>query len=274
MKINNVELDVCIGDKPVKQYGLDGKTFIEAKNNIEYSLRIKNNNSFRVLVVASVDGLSVMDGESASKEDGGYIVNAYSSFNIKGYRKSMEDVGAFKFSAKEKSYAAGLGKGSNVGVIAFAVFGEKIKQKQDYFDNDFFSKLPLKKYEPYIFGDNGFYPSWTCDSSKAMNESITLCCSSTDFHNKSIQINNVNTTTLRSCSLTAGTTWGQKIEDKVVEAEFEKSSDIPLAMAEIYYDFRESLESLGIKFSIEPKVAFPIGFPRDFAKPPSGWNGA
>jgi hypothetical protein len=90
-----------------------------------YSLVIENSTSTRYEVVASVDGLDVLDGEDASFEKRGYLVGAYSSVVIDGFRRSQAEVAAFRLGDVGRSYAASKGKARNVGVIGFAFFGER-----------------------------------------------------------------------------------------------------------------------------------------------------
>jgi hypothetical protein len=90
-----------------------------------YALEIDNPSGARFEVVASVDGLDVLDGEDASFEKRGYLVGAYSSIIIDGFRRSDAEVAAFRLGDVARSYAASKGKARNVGVIGFALFEER-----------------------------------------------------------------------------------------------------------------------------------------------------
>jgi hypothetical protein len=90
-----------------------------------YSLEIENPTSARFEVVASVDGLDVLDGEDASFEKRGYLIGAYTSVSIDGFRRSDAEVAAFRLGDVSGSYAASKGKARNVGVIGFALFEER-----------------------------------------------------------------------------------------------------------------------------------------------------
>jgi len=87
-----------------------------------YSLAIANDTSSAFEVVASVDGLDVIDGRPASFSKRGYIVDPFSSVVIDGWRTSEETVAAFRFSSIEDSYAERMGDGRYVGVIGAALF--------------------------------------------------------------------------------------------------------------------------------------------------------
>src|SRR5438034_5582065 len=75
--------------------------------------------------VTSVDGVNVVRGKTASPEQSGYVIDAYGSVEIAGWRKSLERTAAFYFTDLGDSYAARTGRPANVGVIGVAVFKEK-----------------------------------------------------------------------------------------------------------------------------------------------------
>lgn len=90
-----------------------------------YALAIENSSGARYEIVASVDRLDVLDGEAASFEKRGYLIGAYASVIIDGFRRSDAEVAAFRLGDVARSYAASKGQARNVGVIGFAVFDEK-----------------------------------------------------------------------------------------------------------------------------------------------------
>jgi hypothetical protein len=90
-----------------------------------YALRIENHSSERFEVVATVDGLDVLDGEVGSVQKRGYLVAAHGSVVIDGFRRSQNDVAAFRLGDVARSYANSKGKARNVGVIGFALFEEQ-----------------------------------------------------------------------------------------------------------------------------------------------------
>jgi hypothetical protein len=90
-----------------------------------YALAIENSTGERYEIVASVDGLDVLDGEGASFGKRGYLIGAYSSVLIDGFRRSEAEVAAFRLGDVARSYAASKGQARNVGVIGIALFEEK-----------------------------------------------------------------------------------------------------------------------------------------------------
>jgi len=112
-----------------KSYILGGgkdRRFIVGGKDQTYSIVVKNRCKSALEIVASVDGLDVMDGQPASFSKRGYTVQAGETLEIKGFRTSYDRVAAFKFSSVSHSYAnMRHGNTRNVGVIGIAVFTQK-----------------------------------------------------------------------------------------------------------------------------------------------------
>ncbi|MEO5766556.1 MAG: hypothetical protein ABIR52_14730 [Casimicrobiaceae bacterium] len=106
-------------------YTKDGRRYVVGAPGHEYALRIRNCTSERILAVASVDGVNVVTGETAAPDQSGYVIDAGSSVEIAGWRKSLDRTAAFYFTDLGDSYAARTGRPGNVGVIGVAVFLEK-----------------------------------------------------------------------------------------------------------------------------------------------------
>jgi hypothetical protein len=96
-----------------------------------YAIELYNRSSMRFEVVVSVDGLDVLDGEDGDLDKRGYLLGAYQSLSIDGFRDSQNSVAAFRFGDVGRSYAASKGKARNVGVIGIALFRER-GQRNDY----------------------------------------------------------------------------------------------------------------------------------------------
>lgn len=106
-------------------YRHEGRLYVAGEPHHEYELRIRNYSGGRLLAVGSVDGVNVLSGETASPEQGGYVLDAYGSVSIAGWRKSLQRVAAFYFTALPDSYAARTGRPDDVGVIGVALFRER-----------------------------------------------------------------------------------------------------------------------------------------------------
>ncbi len=89
-----------------------------------YTIGVENHSAYRYEVVASVDGLDVIDGSEADFSKRGYLIDPYTSFVIEGWRTGDDTVAAFRFSDMDNSYAGRTGKPRNIGVIGVAFFQE------------------------------------------------------------------------------------------------------------------------------------------------------
>ena len=256
---NQFELFILVNGKKVREYYHDGKIFIEGKKGSEFTLKFKNNSYQRVLFVPSIDGLSVIDGKEASKNSGGYIVDALRSIEIKGWRTSLDDVASFIFDEKINSYVNKKSKNGNTmncGVIGGRVFSEKT-----YYDYTITCSStttnPYWKYLPYT----------TCNAQSQ---------SQTKTHNVNVKYlnaqlyDNMNMqsiyTTDRSPNpdFNLGTKFGQKQESKVEAKSFE--TDQILTELVIYYTDRQGLLKAGINIENKDKI-YPTPF-LDFCEPP------
>jgi hypothetical protein len=102
-----------------------GEHYAIGSAGTRYQLGVENHGGSRYEVVASVDGLDVMDGDDAGVHKRGYILEPFSSMTIEGWRTSERSVAAFRFSGMEDSYAEQRGKPRNIGVIGAAFFHEE-----------------------------------------------------------------------------------------------------------------------------------------------------
>ncbi len=107
---------------PVFQH--QGRWYVGGEHGQPYGLLLRNHSAGRLLVVVSVDGVNVLNGEPAAADQSGYIIAPYGDISIDGWRKSRESVAEFVLTAPEDSYAERTGQGGNTGVLGFAVFEE------------------------------------------------------------------------------------------------------------------------------------------------------
>lgn len=118
------------------------KNYVIGENGEDYALLIKNKSDERIEAVFSVDGLDVMDGARASTTKRGYIIDPGEEFLVKGFRKSNDEVAAFRFSSVDNSYAALRHDDTeNVGIIGCAIFHEK----EESVSNEGFATPPPTK---------------------------------------------------------------------------------------------------------------------------------
>lgn len=97
-----------------------------------YEIEVTNHSPVRFEVVASVDGLDVIDGDPASTHKRGYILEPYATLVIDGWRTYEDEVAAFRFGHVEDSYAARRGAPRDIGVIGVALFAERVRRSRDW----------------------------------------------------------------------------------------------------------------------------------------------
>lgn len=105
----------------------NGRYYVVGKPGNEYQIRIANRGRQEILSVVSVDGVNAVSGETANWNQTGYVLGAHQAFDIRGWRKSMDRIAAFYFTAHHNSYAARTGRPNNVGVIGVALFRKKFE---------------------------------------------------------------------------------------------------------------------------------------------------
>ncbi|MEO7254596.1 MAG: hypothetical protein ABIZ64_10210, partial [Casimicrobium sp.] len=124
--------DVTVTDRSTGQtlpvYFSRGEYWVAGTPGAKYSVSVANASGGRILAVMSVDGVNVLNGETAGIEQSGYVFNAYQRYDVNGWRKSNSEVAAFEFVASPASYAERTGRPANVGVIGVALFKERVYQ--------------------------------------------------------------------------------------------------------------------------------------------------
>jgi hypothetical protein len=269
----NTQVEILVNGKPIKQYQHEGKSFIEARINTEYAIKVKNSSCVRKLAVITVDGLNVITGQPHT-DNGvgeGYVINAYDAIEIRGFRKDMGSVGAFKFCQACHSYCNEKGLKGNNGVIGVRIYDEKINYtvyRTDYWRDNLGDIYPVKNipnypqtpytspnYQKITYTDNIIYCSNPSNCSTS--------CSNNVLRRMSVSTSAPN--------FDVGTTWGKEIADRVINTEFDVNKKCYTDHV-IYYDVKKNLEKIGIKFIKEKEVFYPKAF-GIFATPPKGWCG-
>ena len=88
----------------------EGKLYVAGTPGERYAIELKSRRGERVLTVLSVDGVNVLTGQTAATLQSGYVIDGWQSYAINGWRKSMDDVAQFVFTAQPDSYAARTGR--------------------------------------------------------------------------------------------------------------------------------------------------------------------
>lgn len=150
-----VSMEILVGGQPVRTIDFAGKTYLPVSQlGTEYQIRVSNHGRRRIAALVSVDGLSVLNGQPASVDQPGYLVNPHSSIVIKGWRRNLDTVAAFRFEEREKSYAYLMGKPANIGVIGLIAIEEAfVRPRRELEFKD--SAGPLSRSLPTEVGETG-----------------------------------------------------------------------------------------------------------------------
>jgi hypothetical protein len=286
MNMHNVSMHVQVNGRACKEYTHKGMSFIEARHGTNYTVKIKNDNPYRVMAVLSVDGLDVVTGKPAEETNAGYIIDAYSSLDVKGYRISDDNSASFIFTSKGKSYVQQVkSNATNAGVIGLRTFKEGL------------TIIPIVWSGSYSYTTLGNYTINTVPCTYTVGNTTTNVTGTTTatnncsnyFNSTSVSNTNLNASfgTLRSTNVSSdtikplshkqfdtGTGWGSKLEDKVTRVSFEKG-DMLVEMS-VYYASKEALVEMGVDLQNTPKIAKEPAMPKAFGNyctPPKGWNG-
>ena len=122
-------VDVSITDldsgTTLPAYPHAGRDYVAGSPGHRYAVTLVNRTGGRVLAVLSVDGVNAVSGETANPEQSGYVLGPWERAEIRGWRKSLDEVADFVFTSVPDSYAARTGRPRNVGVIGVAAFRER-----------------------------------------------------------------------------------------------------------------------------------------------------
>jgi len=105
---------VYAGDRP----------YVVGQAGQRYVLVVQNQSGVRQEVVATVDGLDVVDGRAGRPEKRGYVIVPGGTLVIDGFRQSWDEVASFRFGRVADSYAARTSGDRDVGVVGVALFQE------------------------------------------------------------------------------------------------------------------------------------------------------
>ena len=174
MKVNSYELKVLVKNREITEYTKDENTYIEGRAGSEFELKLVNNSNEAVLMIPSVDGLSIIDGTSADQNSKGYIVAANSSAIIPGWTLDDNTIAKFVFADKKKSYAANHPDSpseNNVGVIGLLVFNQKQSQFEKMMEEikKIQDKQPIVIPSPWIL-PQPYYPIYPTYPKRRWND--------------------------------------------------------------------------------------------------------
>ena len=223
------------GRTPADEYLHKGRTYIEGRENSNYTIELHNNTNCRVMAIVSVDGVAVTDGKPASYESGGFLVDANSTVSIPVWLVSGQQAAEFVFAKKTASYSNQTGQEDNAGVIGVAFFEEKPKPRR------ILSNPQMLAAHSSL--TKGLVSNSIAASGYEPEESL-------------------------------GTGFGDAVDFATTKVDFEKATTTPVLVLLTYYDSASNLQKMGIKLKERTSSGIPNAFPgvsNGYCAPPPSW---
>ncbi len=254
--------DVTIYDRgegrtlPVYRHG--GRYYVVGQSGNEYQIKVRNRTGVEILAVVSVDGVNAVSGETAGWDQTGYVLNPKQSYDIKGWRKSLQRVAAFFFTEHAHSYAARTGRPDNVGVIGIAVFRKKAE-----------AAARIDQGPSPAEPETGTMPESPVPRSSDTSNGAASA-RSPEHGGKGAASDSASRgapapqPAERSASL--GTGHGRSETSHVTYASFERATPTPEEVVVIHYDTYGNLVAQGVLKP--PRMATPTPFPQQFVPDP------
>jgi hypothetical protein len=221
------------------------QTYVAGRPGHRYAVVLQNQTGQRVLAVLSVDGVNAISGQTAGASQTGYVLAPYQRMEVRGWRKSMQDVAQFRFTDLPDSYAARTGRPDNVGVIGVAVFRERVYQTYNSYEED------------YGYRDDRYR-----EKSSAGNQAGSADAAAPAAKSQRSIAQSESRQEL-------GTGHGERRYDPARSTTFERESAYPNQVSKVFYDSYEALVDRGIIRDYRRRNrgnrpdAFPIGFVPD-----------
>ena len=216
----NLEVYDRTAGRTLPIYEHEGRLYVAGEPRHQYELRDPQFVRGSLLAVTSVDGVNVVSGETASQEQSGYVLGAWDSVRIEGWRKSLDDVATFYFTRLADSYAARTGRPHDVGVIGVALFRER--------------RLPHRPCCTPWLEDRAAAPSAAPEASAEASQDAQTARDSAGAGARQ-----------RSESK-LGTGHGHREASPAQYVDFRRASSTPDETLVIYYDSRRNLVSQGV----------------------------
>ena len=198
-------------------YRHDGQWWIAGRPGARYAIEVSNKDYERMEIVASVDGVNVISGETADWQQRGYVLSRRETYRITGWRKSSTEVAAFNFTALPNSYAARTGRPDNMGVIGVAVFREWSRDAESFQLRETAKPLPAP-------------PSATAAPAPAQSMADRRAAPADQ----------------QEMQQRLGTGHGARERSQVTDTSFDRLSAQPYEIITIRYDSRENLIAQGV----------------------------
>jgi hypothetical protein len=262
-------IEILVDGRPVPEYTARGASYVEALAGREYSVRLTNRSDRRIAVALSVDGLNSIDAKTTTAADATkWVLGPYESITIDGWQTTAQTARKFFFTTEAHSYGSWLGKTRNLGVIAAAVFREKLPRPRPLCGD----RIPC----PYGGGardsvegsrERGSLDKEESRPQSAPAESPAAGAPAADepesdqraeAHEKQKALGYIGSeggrkdTAKRPLSdELAATGIGRELDHRVIRVPFE-AEEKPATLMEVRYEYRDALVKLGVLRCFEP----------------------
>ncbi len=243
----------------------DGKLYVAGAPGHRYAVRIANRTNARVMTVLSVDGVNAITGQTADTYQSGYVLDAYQSTEVDGWRKNMSEIAQFNFTALENSYAARTGRPSNVGVIGVAVFREK--QRPVWREQE--EKIASREApaQPPMAADAAAAPPPATATGGATAQAAKSASAPAGYARADGEIAAARPMPKPEESL--GTGHGARESSYASYTSFERESSRPNEVDSVWYDSYRNLVARGVIPTPRPIAVEPQPFPNQFVPDPA-----
>lgn len=273
--------DVTVVDRstgqtlPVHYYR--GEYWVAGTPGAKYAVAVANASGGRVLAVMSVDGVNVLNGQTASTEQSGYVFNGYQRYEVTGWRKSNAEVAAFEFVASPASYAERTGRPANVGVIGVALFKERVYQPPIQVTPQ--AAPPSFPYSPYgarkaeaDAGGLGRAADAAANTAQPAPPAPAASAAPAEMAKRAEPRYDGRADAMRE---KLGTGHGERESSQVTHTSFERAQSSPNETIRIRYDSYDNLVAMGVIQSPRPWQRTPNPFPDNLGfvpDPPRYWR--
>ncbi len=230
------------------QYRHHGKVYLVGTPGNRYSINVRNKSNGRIMSIVSVDGVNAVSGETADTLQQGYVLAPWSTAEIAGWRKNLNEVAAFFFTSLSNSYAGRTGRPENVGVIGVAVYEEDLPVVQPL------EAAPQASFKERADSASGA-PAAPAPAARADQANSTLGSSSASR-------------AVAAESKKLGTGHGERLVAPTQYTSFKRLTMAPAEVVTIYYDSRANLLAQGVIPTTVGRKPNP--FPGNFVPDPEG----
>lgn len=247
-RLANIEIYDRTAHRTLPIHWHAGQAWVEGRPGNEYQIVVKNQTPEDLLAVVSVDGVNVVSGQTATINQGGYVLDGWRRMDISGWRKSLSQTAAFYFTDLPDSYAARTGRPDDVGVIGVALFRRKTPLPPVYVAPE---PLAFPQSAPREKSENRSYDR---SESKRTDAAPPAAAAAPQL----------------------GTGHGRGETNYARRVEFERATPHPEEVITIRYDRRENLLAMGVIRETRHAWRQPRAFPGNFAggfvpDPPPRW---